>query len=126
MNKSVHVFRSSKRVESSNLDNSDKVDTFQVELEDWLLENLNESFVCTEKLVRPTAKGIFVYLYLWFFRQQRQGSLEGLHRTLRPRRPERRVEVVDTPIPAFAFELSDSTCTGTRRSRYTDIPAKPT
>lgn len=73
MNKTVHVFRSFTRVGSSNLDNSDKIDTFEVELEDWLLENLNESFVVPEdfnmyrKLVRPTAKGIFVYLYLWFF-----------------------------------------------------------
>jgi hypothetical protein len=73
MNKTVHVFRSFTRVGSSKLDNSDKIDTFEVELEDWLLENLNESFVVPEdfnmyrKLVRPTAKGIFVYLYLWFF-----------------------------------------------------------
>lgn len=73
MNKTVHVFRSFTRLGSSNLDNSEKVDTFEVELEDWLLENLNESFVVPEdfnmyrKLVRPTAKGIFVYLYLWFF-----------------------------------------------------------
>ncbi len=73
MNKTVHVFRSFTRVGSSKLDNSDKTDTFEVELEDWLLENLNESFVVPEdfnmyrKLVRPTAKGIFVYLYLWFF-----------------------------------------------------------
>ncbi len=73
MNKTVHVFRSFMRVGSSKLDNSDKIDTFEVELEDWLLENLNESFVVPEdfnmyrKLVRPTAKGIFVYLYLWFF-----------------------------------------------------------
>ena len=76
MNKTVHVFRSFTRLGSSNLDNSDKVDTFEVELEDWLLENLNESFVVPEdfnmyrKLVRPTAKGIFVYLYLWFFASQ--------------------------------------------------------
>ena len=73
MNKTVHVFRSFMRVGSSKLDNSNKIDTFEVELEDWLLENLNESFVVPEdfnmyrKLVRPTAKGIFVYLYLWFF-----------------------------------------------------------
>ena len=76
MNKTVHVFRSFTRLGSSNLDNSEKVDTFEVELEDWLLENLNESFVVPEdfnmyrKLVRPTAKGIFVYLYLWFFASQ--------------------------------------------------------
>ncbi len=76
MNKTVHVFRSFTRLGSSNLNNTDKVDTFEVELEDWLLENLNESFVVPEdfnmyrKLVRPTAKGIFVYLYLWFFASQ--------------------------------------------------------
>ncbi len=70
MNKTVHVFRSFTRLGSSNLNNTDKIDTFEVELEDWLLENLNECFVLSEnfnmyrKLVRPTAKGIFVYLYL--------------------------------------------------------------
>lgn len=73
MNKTVHVFRSFTRLGASNLDGSSKIDMFEVELEDWLLENLNESFVVPEdfnmyrKLVRPTAKGIFVYLYLWFF-----------------------------------------------------------
>ena len=76
MNKTVHVFRSFTRLGSSNLDNSNKTDMFEVELEDWLLENLNESFVVPEdfnmyrKLVRPTAKGIFVYLYLWFYASQ--------------------------------------------------------
>jgi hypothetical protein len=76
MNKTVHVFRSFTRLGSSNLDNSGKVDLFEVELEDWLLENLNESFVVPEdfnmyrKLTRPTAKGIFVYLYLWFYASQ--------------------------------------------------------
>ena len=76
MNKTVHVFRSFTRLGSSNLDGSSKTDMFEVELEDWLLENLNESFVVPEdfnmyrKLVRPTAKGIFVYLYVWFFASQ--------------------------------------------------------
>jgi hypothetical protein len=76
MNKTVHVFRSFTRLGSSNLDNSSKVEMFEVELEDWLLENLNESFVVPEdfnmyrKLTRPTAKGIFVYLYLWFYASQ--------------------------------------------------------
>ena len=76
MNKTVHVFRSFTRLGSSNLDSSGKTDMFEVELEDWLLENLNESFVVPEdfnmyrKLVRPTAKGIFVYLYLWFYASQ--------------------------------------------------------
>jgi len=76
MNKTVHVFRSFTRLGASDLDNSNKTDMFEVELEDWLLENLNESFVVPEdfnmyrKLVRPTAKGIFVYLYLWFYASQ--------------------------------------------------------
>ncbi|MBB5061453.1 hypothetical protein HDF16_006189 [Granulicella aggregans] len=76
MNRTVHVFRSFTRLGTSNLDNSNKTDMFEVELEDWLLENLNASFVVPEdftmyrKLVRPTAKGIFVYLYLWFFASQ--------------------------------------------------------
>ena len=76
MNKTVHVFRSFTRLGASNLDGSNKTDLFEVELEDWLLENLNESFVVPEdfnmyrKLVRPTAKGIFVYLYLWFYASQ--------------------------------------------------------
>ncbi len=44
----------------------------EVVLEDWLLENLNQSYVVPEdfnayrKLKRPTAKGIFGYLHLWF------------------------------------------------------------
>ena len=73
MNKTVHVFRSFTRLGTSALDNTGRSDMFEVELEDWLLENLNESFVVPEdfnayrKLVRPTAKGIFVYLYLWFY-----------------------------------------------------------
>jgi hypothetical protein len=76
MNKTVHVFRSFTRLGASNLDGTNKTDMFEVELEDWLLENLNESFVVPEdfnmyrKLVRPTAKGIFVYLYLWFYASQ--------------------------------------------------------
>ena len=76
MNKTVHVFRSFTRLGTSNLDGGARTDMFEVELEDWLLENINESFVVPEdfnmyrKLVRPTAKGIFVYLYLWFFASQ--------------------------------------------------------
>ncbi len=76
VNKTVHVFRSFTRLGASDLNGANKTDLFEVELEDWLLENLNESFVVPEdfnmyrKLVRPTAKGIFVYLYLWFFASQ--------------------------------------------------------
>ncbi len=41
-------------------------------LEDWLLENLNQGYVVPEdfnayrKLKRPTAKGVFGFLHLWF------------------------------------------------------------
>jgi len=73
MNKTVHVFRSFTRTGTSDLDNSNQSVQFSVELEDWLLDNLNQSYVVPEdftqyrKLVRPTAKGIFVYLYVWFY-----------------------------------------------------------
>jgi hypothetical protein len=76
MNKTVHVFRSFTRLGTSGANNTGRADMFEVELEDWLLENLNESFVVPEdfnmyrKLARPTAKGIFVYLYLWFYASQ--------------------------------------------------------
>jgi hypothetical protein len=70
--KTIHVFRSFQRVGSSNLDNSDRTEAYEVELEDWLLENLNHSYVVPEDfrayklLTRPTAKGIFGNLHLWF------------------------------------------------------------
>ena len=73
MNKTVNVFRSFTRLGSSDQDGSKRTDQFEIVLEDWLLENLNDSFVIPEdfnmyrKLKRPTAKGIFVYLYLWFY-----------------------------------------------------------
>ncbi len=73
MNKTVHVFRSFTRTGESDLDGENQTVQFAVELEDWLLENLNQSYVVPEdftqyrKLIRPTAKGIFVYLYVWFF-----------------------------------------------------------
>lgn len=73
MNKTVHVFRSFTRVGESDLNGESQTVQFAVELEDWLLENLNQSYVVPEdftqyrKLIRPTAKGIFVYLYVWFY-----------------------------------------------------------
>jgi hypothetical protein len=73
MNKTVHVFRSFTRTGESDNDGGNQTVQFAVELEDWLLENLNQSYVVPEdftqyrKLVRPTAKGIFVYLYVWFY-----------------------------------------------------------
>ncbi len=71
-NKTVHVFRSFTRAGASNLDDTGKTESYEVVLEDWLLENLNQSYVVPEdfnayrKLKRPTAKGIFGYLHLWF------------------------------------------------------------
>lgn len=71
-NKTVHVFRSFQRTGHSDNDGSGRSESFEVVLEDWLLENLNESFVVPEdftayrSLRRPTAKGIFGYLHLWF------------------------------------------------------------
>ena len=73
MNKTVHVFRSFTRVGESDFKGENQSVQFAVELEDWLLENVNQSYVVPEdftqyrKLVRPTAKGIFVYLYVWFY-----------------------------------------------------------
>lgn len=46
--------------------------SYEVVLEDWLLDNLNNSYVVPEdfnayrQLKRPTAKGIFGFLHLWF------------------------------------------------------------
>src|SRR3954453_16298837 len=71
-NKTVHDFRSFQRTGHSENDGSGRSESFEVVLEDWLLENLNESFVVPEdftayrSLRRPTAKGIFGYLHLWF------------------------------------------------------------
>jgi hypothetical protein len=71
-NKTVHVFRSFTRAGQSNLDDTGKTESYEVVLEEWLLENLNQSYVVPEdfnayrKLKRPTAKGIFGYLHLWF------------------------------------------------------------
>src|ERR1700712_2099542 len=73
MNKTVHVFRSFTRVGESDHNGNNQTVQFAVELEDWLLENVNQSYVVPEdftqyrKLIRPTAKGIFVYLYVWFY-----------------------------------------------------------
>ena len=75
-NKTVHVFRSFTRAGQSSLNGSGKTEAFEVVLEDWLLENLNQSYVVPEdfnayrKLKRPTAKGVFGYLHLWFHASQ--------------------------------------------------------
>lgn len=71
-NKTVHVFRSFTRSGQSNLDDTGRTESYEVVLEDWLLDNLNQSYVVPEdfnayrRLKRPTAKGIFGYLHLWF------------------------------------------------------------
>jgi hypothetical protein len=73
MNKTVHVFRSFQRSGIRGNDGNTQSVQYVVELEDWLLENINKSYVIPEdfaqyrRLARPTAKGIFVYLNFWFF-----------------------------------------------------------
>jgi hypothetical protein len=72
----LHVFRSFRRTGSSNLNGSDRQEHYEVVLEDWLLENLNQRYVIPEDfnayklLTRPTAKGIFGNLHLWFHASQ--------------------------------------------------------
>ncbi len=75
-NKTVHVFRSFVRAGQSNIDESGRAEHYEVVLEDWLLENLNQSYVIPEdfnayrQLKRATGKGIFGYLHLWFHASQ--------------------------------------------------------
>lgn len=72
----LHVFRSFKRTGESNLNGSDRQEHYEVTLEDWLIENLNQRYVIPEDfnaykmLTRPTAKGIFGNLHLWFHASQ--------------------------------------------------------
>ncbi len=72
----LHVFRAFRRTGSSNLTGSDRQEHYEVILEDWLLENLNQRYVIPEdfnaykQLTRPTAKGIFGNLHLWFHASQ--------------------------------------------------------
>ena len=72
----LHVFRSFKRVGTSKLNDTQKQERYEVVLEDWLLENLNlryvipEDFNAYKQLKRPTAKGIFGNLHLWFHASQ--------------------------------------------------------
>jgi hypothetical protein len=75
-NKTVHVFRSFTRAGESNENSTGRIEAFEVVLEDWLLENLNQGYVVPEDfnayrlLRRATAKGIFGYLHLWFHASQ--------------------------------------------------------
>jgi hypothetical protein len=65
-----HVFRKFRRAGVEKGKNVSQ--TFEVTAEDWLLENLNEMYVVREdwnaykSLTRPTAKGLFGYLHVWF------------------------------------------------------------
>lgn len=75
-NQTVHVFRSFVRTGQSGADGEGRKEQYEVTLEDWLLENLNQSYVIPEdfntyrRLKRATAKGIFGYLHLWFHASQ--------------------------------------------------------
>jgi hypothetical protein len=68
----LHVFNRFRRVGTSNLDDSDALEGFEVELAEWFLANLNKRFVVPEdynaykKLKRPISKGIFGFLHLAF------------------------------------------------------------
>jgi hypothetical protein len=72
----LHVFRSFRRIGSSNLNGAERQEHYEVVLEDWLLENLTQRYVIPEdfnaykQLTRPTAKGIFGNLHLWFHASQ--------------------------------------------------------
>lgn len=68
----LHVFRAFRRTGSANDNDTERHESFEVVLEDWLLQNLNERYVVPEdftaykKLKRATSKGIFGYLHVWF------------------------------------------------------------
>jgi len=68
----LHIFRAFRRTGNSNLNGTERQENYEVVLEDWLLENLNQRYVIPEDfnaykhLTRPTAKGIFGNLHLWF------------------------------------------------------------
>jgi len=65
-----HIFRKFRRAGDES--GSNRAEVFEVELEEWLLENLNEMYVIREDwnayktLTRSTAKGLFGFLYMWF------------------------------------------------------------
>ena len=72
----LHVFRSFKRIGTSELNNTERHERYEVVMEDWLLENLNlryvipEDFNAYKQLKRPTAKGLFGNLHVWFHASQ--------------------------------------------------------
>lgn len=72
----LHVFRSFKRIGTSEMNNTQRHERYEVVMEDWLLENLNlryvipENFNAYKQLKRPTAKGLFGNLHVWFHASQ--------------------------------------------------------
>jgi hypothetical protein len=68
----LHVFNRFRRTGTSNLDDTDRQEGYEVELAEWFLENLNQRFAVPEdfnaykKLKRPISKGIFGFLHLGF------------------------------------------------------------
>jgi hypothetical protein len=69
-NKTIHVFESFQRVGSAT--DKKTAEVYEVVLADWLLDNLNVNYVIPEdfavykQLKRPTARGIFGPLHMWF------------------------------------------------------------
>jgi hypothetical protein len=69
-NRSISVFRGYQRIVEKS--RSSRTDKFEVIVEDWLIENLNNNFSVIEDLstyillARPIAKGIFGHLLVWF------------------------------------------------------------
>jgi hypothetical protein len=69
--KTIHVFRSFERTGTLH-SGGERQEAYEVIVEDWLLENLNHRYVIPEdfnaykRLTKPTAKGIFGHLHLWF------------------------------------------------------------
>jgi hypothetical protein len=69
-NKTIHVFESFQRV--GHATDKKNAEVYDAVLADWLLENLNVNYVIPEdfavykQLNRPTARGIFGPLHMWF------------------------------------------------------------
>jgi hypothetical protein len=69
-NKTIHVFESFQRV--GNATDKKTAEVYEVVLADWLLDNLNVNYVIPEdfavykQLKRPTARGIYGPLHMWF------------------------------------------------------------
>jgi hypothetical protein len=68
----LHIFRRFARV-SRRKKEDERTETYEVMLEDWILENLNHSYMIPQnfdaykRLSRPTAKCLFERLMIWFY-----------------------------------------------------------